>query len=70
VPAADFEDLAGVFENEEIEDGAFVERRVKVGRTALLMVEEIDTFLSKRNYLIKNKSPRSKIGAWSKLFSV
>jgi hypothetical protein len=31
VPAADFEDLAGIFEDEEIEDGAFVEGRVKVG---------------------------------------
>ena len=36
MPAADFEDFAGVFEDEEIEDGAFVEGRVKVDRITLL----------------------------------
>jgi hypothetical protein len=42
VPAEDFEDLAGVFEDEEIEDGTFVEGRVKVRRITLLLLSEID----------------------------
>ncbi len=36
MPAADFENVAGVFEDEEIEDGTFVEGRVKIGRIVLV----------------------------------
>ncbi len=35
MPAADFEELAGVFEDEEIKDGTFVEGRVKVAAYGL-----------------------------------
>ena len=38
MPAEDFENFAGVFEDEEIEVGAFVEGRVKIHVTAHVMV--------------------------------